>query len=54
MIDVIISLVFIVIFLWSWKQLDTADNDCRSFLYAIMVISGLGCWCWVLALGGII
>lgn len=54
MIDVIISLVFIVIFLWSWKQLDTADKDCRSFLYAIMVISGLGCWCWVLVLGGIL
>lgn len=54
MINVIISLVFMVVFLWSWKQLDTTDDNCRSFLYAIMVLSGFGCLLWVLTLGGIL
>lgn len=54
MLNVIISIVFMVVFLWSWKQVETAEDNCRNLLYAIMVISGFGCLLWVLTLGGIL
>lgn len=50
--DLIIAIVFMVIFLWSWKDLDTVDDDYRPVLYIEMVLSGFSCFFWVLRFGG--
>ena len=47
------AIVFMVIFLWSWKELDTADDNYRPALYVEMILSGFSCLFWVLHLGGV-
>ena len=51
--DLIIAIVLMMIFLWSWKELDTVDDNYRPVLYIEMVLSGLSCLFWVLRFGGV-
>lgn len=52
MFNTIVSLLFLVVFLVTWEHLDNADDNCRPFLYSIMVLSGFGCLFWLLGVGG--
>lgn len=52
--DLIIAIVLMVIFLWSWKDLDTAEDNYRPVLYIQMVMSGICCLFWVLRFGGVL
>ena len=52
MFSTIMSLMFMVFFLVAWENLDTISDKHRPFVFALMVICGLGCLFWLLGVGG--